>query len=376
MSYSPFRHIGSVLWKHNPIHLTFFLTGRCNLRCPFCFYLSGDRGAKASTQDKSDFRGPFSAQNNSTELSIDEIGKISSSLGKLLWLAFSGGEIFLRNDIIEITKIFYERNKPAIILFPTNGLLTDVINEKIEAILKHCKKSTIVIKLSLEGMEYLHDSIRGMKGSFQKTMQTYSALKELLEAYPNFELGINTVFNSANQDHMDELIEFVSGLRGIKTHTVSLIRGNVSDIELKNIEIGKYLKTINKLSSNLKRKSSSIYRFNGAKLKAAQDILQRSLIYETLEQKKQLIPCYAGRLNLVLTETGDVFPCESFTGKMGNVRDNNYDLMRILRNDEAQKILRSIQDRNCYCTHECYFMTNILFNPFMYPALLREYAGL
>jgi radical SAM protein with 4Fe4S-binding SPASM domain len=310
------------------------------------------------------------------ELSLEEIEKISFSMGKLLWLAFSGGEIFLRNDIVEITKVFYERNKPAIILFPTNGLLTDVINEKIEAILQHCKRSTIVIKLSLEGMEDLHDSIRGMKGSFQKTMQTYSALKELLAAYPNFELGINTVFSSANQDHMDEIIEFVSGLKGIKTHTVSLIRGSVSDTELKNIEAGKYLETINKLSSNLKGKSSSIYRFSGAKLKAAQDILQRSLIYETLKKKKQLIPCYAGRLNLVLTETGDVFPCESFTGEMGNVRDNNYDLMRIARNDETQGILRSIQERNCYCTHECYFMTNILFNPFMYPALLKEYMQL
>ncbi len=350
----------SVFWKRNPIQLTFFLTRRCNLKCPFCFYLSDRKALKESLP----------------ELSIDEIEKISSSMGKLLWLAFSGGEIFLRNDIVEITKIFYERNKPAIILFPTNGLLTDVIHEKIEAILQQCKKSTIVIKLSLEGMEYLHDSIRGMKGSFQKTMQTYNTLKELLEAYPNFELGINTVFSSVNQDHMDKLIDFVSGLKGIKTHTVSLIRGTVSDKELKNIEAGKYHKTINKLSSNLKGKSSSIYRFSGAKLKAAQDILQRSLIYETLEKKKQLIPCYAGRLNLVLTETGDVFPCESFTGKMGNVRGNNYDLMRIARSSEAQKILRSIQDRNCYCTHECYFMTNILFNPFMYPALLREYAGL
>jgi len=360
MSYSPFRHIDSVFWKRNPIQLTFFLTRRCNLKCPFCFYLSDKKALKE----------------NLPELSLDEIEKISSSMGKLLWLAFSGGEIFLRNDIVEITKIFYEKNKPAIILFPTNGLLTDVIHEKIEAVLQHCKRSTTVIKLSLEGLEYLHDSIRGMKGSFQKTMQTYNTLKELLEAYPNFELGINTVFSSANQDHMDELIEFVSGLKGIKTHTVSFIRGTVSDIKLKNIEAGKYLKTINKLSSNLKGKSSGIYRFSGAKLKAAQDILQRSLIYETLEKRKRLIPCYAGRLNLVLTETGDVFPCESFTEKMGNVRGNNYDLMRIARSPEAQKILSSIQDRNCYCTHECYFMTNILFNPFMYPALLREYAGL
>jgi radical SAM protein with 4Fe4S-binding SPASM domain len=309
-------------------------------------------------------------------LSLDEIEKISSSLGKLLWLAFSGGEIFLRSDIVEITKIFYERNRPAIILFPTNGLLADVIKEKIGEILDHCRKSTIVVKLSLEGLEDLHDTVRDMKGSFQKTMQTYRALRELLDIHPHFDLGINTVFSSSNQDHMDELIDFVSGLEGIRTHTVSLIRGTVSDRELKDIDSEKYHKTINRLASNLKQKISGTYNFKGAKLKAAQDILQRRLIYNTLKQKKQLIPCYAGRLNLVLTETGEVYPCESFTMGMGNVRDNNYDIRRILKNDKAQKYLRSIQDKDCYCTHECYFMTNILFNPTIYPALLKEYMQL
>ena len=164
MTYSPFRHIGSVLWKRSPIQLTFFLTRRCNARCPFCFYLS-DRD---------------NSEENLSELSLDEIEKISSSIGRLLLLSFSGGEIFLRDDILEISRVFYERNKPAIILFPTNGLLTDVIREKIEAILKYCNKSTIVVKLSLEGLEYLHDSIRGVKGGFQKTMDTYEALCELL----------------------------------------------------------------------------------------------------------------------------------------------------------------------------------------------------
>lgn len=360
MSYSPFQHISSVLWKYRPIQLTFFLTRRCNARCSFCFYLSTD-----STD----------SEKGTNELSLDEIKKISSSAGRLLWLAFSGGEIFLRTDITEITRIFYERNKPAIILFPTNGLLTDIIKEKIEKILSHCPKSTIVVKLSLEGPEHLHDSIRGAKGSFQKTMQTYTALGELLEKYPNFDLGINTVFCSENQDHMDETIEFVSKMDKVKTHTVSLIRGEVSDEKLKDIDIEKYHKTIKKLESNLKNRISSIYRFRGAKLKAAQDILQRSLIYETVIQKRQLIPCYAGRLNLVLTETGDLYPCESFTPgmKIGNVRQGNFDLNRLLSTARAKEVIHSIQGNKCYCTHECYFMTNILFNPRMYPALLKEY---
>ncbi|MEW6715048.1 MAG: radical SAM protein [Nitrospirota bacterium] len=360
MNYSPFRHVDSILWKRAPIHLTVFLTRRCNAKCRHCFYIH-DRNLPPGDND---------------ELSLDEIESISASMGKLLWLAFSGGEIFLRDDIAEITKIFYRNNKPAIILLPTNGLLTGKISKRIEEILKHCNKSTIAVKLSLDGPERLHDSMRGAEGSFNKTMRTYDALGKLLNKYPNFELGINTVFSSENQDFMDELIEFVNSLENIKTHTVSLIRGDVSDDGLKGVDIKKYLETIQNIESNLKKKRASIYRFRGARIKAAQDIIQRRLIHETMLQRRQLIPCYAGKLNLVITERGDIFPCESFSMKMGNIRESGYDIAKVLKSGNARKVIGSIKEKDCFCTHECYMMTNILFSPSMYPQLLREYLQL
>ncbi len=355
MSHSPFRHIGSVVYKRKPVQLTFFLTGRCNASCPFCFYLSDKKGG-----------------NDKPELSLDEIEKISRSMGTLLWLAFSGGEIFLRKDLVEVAQVFYRNNKPAIMLFPTNGLLTDIIMGNIEKILKYCSESTIALKLSIEGTEDIHDRIRG-KGSFTKTMETYDVLKELPDRYPNFELGVNSVFCSDNQDSMDELISFVNGLDRINTHTVSLIRGDVQDRRLKKIDMDKYKKTIDMLASNLISRRSGTYRFKGAGLKAAQDIVQRKVIYETVTTNKYQIPCYAGKLNLVLTESGDIYPCESFEKKLGNVREHGYDIDNILKSKRAKIIIRSIQDTGCFCTHECYLMTNILFNPLMYPKLIKEY---
>ncbi len=361
--YSPFQHSGSVLWKRRPIHLTFFITRRCNSRCPFCFYL---KNTPPSTGEI----------NNSEELSVDEINKISNSLGSLLWLAFSGGEIYLRDDLVEISRIFYKNNRPVIMLFPTNGLLPELIKDRTEQILDHCKKSVIAVKLSIDGLYESHDRVRNTPGSFDKTMQTYHHLKGFLGKYPNFELGVNTVFCSENQDNMDEIIDFVNGLDGIKTHTISLIRGELSNEDFKNVEYKKYYRAIERLEDNLKNKISSIYRFRGAKLKAAQDILQRRLIYRTAHDKKRLIPCYAGRLNLVLTENGEVFPCEILTSSFGNIKDHDYDIMKVVRSDKAKKIIKSITENRCYCTHECYFMTNILFNPRLYPELAKEYIQL
>ena len=362
MTYSPFRHLDSILWKRKPIQFTFFLTRRCNAKCPFCFYTSKQNEAPSA----------------SSELSIDEIERIAPQLGKLLWLAFSGGEIFLRSDLVEITKLFYKTNKPAIILLPTNGLLQDTIYHNVETILRACPESSIVVKLSLDGPEPVHDELRGVPGSFQKTLKTCSALGRLVDKYPNFELGINTVFCQANQDLVDGVIDLVQTLPHVKTHTVSLIRGEVFREDLKQVDLEKYKKVIDRLEFDLKKRLAAVYGFRGAKLKAAQDILQRRNIYEAAHQSQRTSPCYAGKLNLVLTETGDLYPCEDFSEKMkfGNVREAEYDLQQLLESDRGRKILEFINDKGCHCTHECYFMTNILFNPSNYPALLKEYLQL
>jgi len=309
-------------------------------------------------------------------LSLKEIEQISRSFGDLLWLAFSGGEIFLRDDLVEIARTFYRNNRPSIILLSTNGILSDTIASATEEILKKCPKSTIVVKLSLDGSEELHDAMRGVKGTFRNTIATLDVLGTLKKQYDNLEVGINTLFCSSNQDTMDSILKFVQGLDNINTHTVSLIRGEVKDQNLKIVDIDKYNETVDRMASDLRNKKSDIYTFRGARLKAAQDILQRRLIRETFVQGKRLTPCYAGKLNLVITETGDVYPCESFAHKMGNVRESGYDIRKVLNSQEAGKIIKAIKKNNCFCTHECYMMTNILFNPSHYPALLKEYLRL
>jgi len=362
MTYSPFRHIPSIFWKSRPIQLTFFVTRRCNAKCPFCFYISKKDQAVSAAE----------------ELTLAEIKKIAPQFGKLLWLAFSGGEIFLRSDLVEITKLFYDINKPSIILLPTNGIMLETIYQSVEAILQECPDSSIVVKLSLDGPEQVHDELRGVPGAYQKTLRTCEALGELVEKYPHFELGINTVFCQANQNYIDSVIDLVRTLPQVKTHTVSLVRGEVLREDLKQVDLEKYKKVLERLASDLKDRSAPVYRFRGSKIKAAQDILQRRLIYEAAREIRRTSPCYAGRLNLVLTENGDLYPCEDFSENMrlGNIRENDYDLRRILHSDQAEKVLDFIHDYGCHCTHECYFMTNILFDPRRYPALLKEYIQL
>jgi MoaA/NifB/PqqE/SkfB family radical SAM enzyme len=359
MKYSPFRHLPAVVSRSRPIQLTYFVTRRCNAHCPFCFYL----------------RSTTVHETAGEELTLEEIDRTARSLGNLLWLAFSGGEIHLRQDLPEIARIFYRHNRPAIMLFPTNGMLPEVVREHIEDILKSCDRSVIAVKLSLDGVGPDHDALRNTPGSFERTMQTYELLRGLLRSYPNFELGVNTVFCSENQDAMDGIIDQVKGMTAIGTHTISLARGALRDEWFTAVDLAKYERAVRRLEIDLKSGAAPLYRFAGAGIKAAQDVLQRKLILRIARGTRNIVDCHAGRLNLVLREDGELYPCELREDGFGNVRDHEYAIPGMLRTERAAKVLGSIGRKECRCTHECYMMTNILFTPRWYPALAREFLA-
>ena len=352
--HSPLRFIPAILTKSPPLHLTLFVTRRCNASCPFCFYSAG-----AASKD---------------ELTLEEYSRISESTGRLLWLALSGGEPIMRDDLIDIVKMFYRNNRPSIILLPTNGLMPGRTRVMVEQILTDCPDSTIVVKLSIDGDRELHDMLRGVSGAFDRTRETYELLSPLLREFKNFELGVNTVFCAENQDRMDEIIDLAADMKDIRTHTISLARGETREQSEGDIDLEKYLKASERLASGLREGTQPAYNFRGARLKAAQDIIQRRLIHETSTRNSRRLECYAGRLNLVITETGDLFPCESFLDehKLGNLRENDFDIKGMLKKEGTRHIIERI-GRHCFCTHECYMMTNILFNPKLYPELFREY---
>ena len=84
------------------MNLTLSVSYRCNSRCLTCNVW------KKRVDD----------------LTLDEYKALFAGLGSsLYWATFSGGEPFLRPDLIDIVIACYDRCRPAIINIPTNGLL-------------------------------------------------------------------------------------------------------------------------------------------------------------------------------------------------------------------------------------------------------------
>lgn len=348
-------HLRSLLVKTRPVHLTVFVTRRCNARCPFCFY-ERERDEEGG--------GP--------ELSLEELRGVARSMGRLLWVLFSGGEPFLREDLAAVAQAFHDASRAGFLTLPTNGLLPEAVEETTEAVLRRCPDSVVVVKLSLDGVGEDHDEIRGTPGGFEKALRSYERLAALSRRYPRLELGVNTLFCSRNQWRMDGIVDFVAGLDALRSHTLTMAREGAADRSFTGVDLAQYLRATARLEARWRRRH---HRFAGGGLKAAQDRVQRRLVHDTLRARRRLLPCHAGRLGLVLSERGEVWACEGRRGEpLGNVRVAGLDMGEVLRSERARRVLGEIADGGCHCSHECNLLINLLFNPRTYPRILREWA--
>jgi len=331
-----------------PLHLTFFVTARCNSACRYCFY-------------------PRSAADPSGEMSAAEFERAARSLRtRLLWLLISGGEPFLHPELAEICAAFYRHNRPAYTVLPTNCLLPARIEAATSEVCRSSPDSAVVLKASLDGWGKDHDDLRGVPGNFERFRETVERIGKLKRSPPNLSLGVNTVVLPQNIDRVLEVRQKALALPGVDYHNISLVRTAGIPSEFGAVDPEKYLALSRALREEARKEMSRRGYFPGALIKNAQDLRQREIVYRVLTTGRRQLECFAGRLNLVLTETGDVYPCEPLPVKLGNLRESGYDLRRILSGDRTRECLARIHrgDPVCDgCTNECYLITDILFSP-------------
>jgi MoaA/NifB/PqqE/SkfB family radical SAM enzyme len=340
--YQSFRALGYP--KTLPINVTFSVTYTCNSRCKTCNIW------KKKTQD----------------LSIEEIDKTFQSIGKsVYWVTISGGEPFLRKDIVEICQIIYRNCEPGIINIPTNGLLHQTIPEKVKKIVESCPKTNIVINLSLDNIGLKHDEIRGTPGNWEKAIKTYTALREL--KYPNFELGVHSVISNYSIKDILSTYEYVQSELKPDSFITEIAEERV---ELDNFGIGitppidQYSEVISALSDKLKQK-----KFNRiAKVAQSFRFSYYDLVKQTIRRKTQVIPCFAGFASAQVAPDGDVWTCCIRAEPIGNLRETNYDFKKIWFSDKAENLRKSIKNKECYCPLANASYTNMLMH---FPTLAR-----
>ena len=216
-----------------PTSLIYFITSNCNSNCQGCFYWN-------------------ELNKKQQELTLDEIKKISKSLNKIHYLLISGGEPFLRKDIVEVCEVFINQNNLGGMHLPTNGLIPQKILKKTQELVERNKKLVLHMSLSLEGFEKTNDSLR-CKGSFKKTLKTLSLLNEIKDDYPNFSIALNTVVSNRNYNEIHDFAKFVKDELKLSEHRIFPIRGTLKTKNLKPVSIENWLLLTQKLR-NIKLK--------------------------------------------------------------------------------------------------------------------------
>ncbi|MGD9899907.1 MAG: radical SAM protein [Calditrichaceae bacterium] len=322
-----------------PVNVTISLLYSCNSRCMTC-----------NVYEK--------RVNNFT---VDEYDKTFASLGEApYWFTMSGGEPFLRKDIVEVCKAAYDRCKPGIINIPTNGSLFHIIPERVEQIIRNSPETDIIINLSLDEIGEEHDRIRGYPGNWERAMKTYKELNRLRK-HPNFTLGIHTVISNFNVERFPEIYKEL-----IKMEPDSYI----TEIAEERVELGtmdepitpeheQYFAAIDFLKTEMKKNKL----FGVARIARAFRFEYYEMVKKFLLQQKQIIPCFAGIASCQISPDGDVWPCCIRADSMGNLRENNYDFKKVWNSPASQTIRRSIKNKECACPLANASYTNLLISP-------------
>jgi MoaA/NifB/PqqE/SkfB family radical SAM enzyme len=326
-------HFAGFQMHKNLKHLIVHVTNHCNFRCKHCFI-------------------DFSPKR---DLPLETYQALGQELGKLFWLDIGGGEPFLRKDIVDICASF----QAEVMTIPTNGFLVDRTVEMTRGVRDRIK-GELTIALSIDGLEPTHDRIRE-KGSWEKLWTTFEALKKI----EGVRVKINTVLCKENFDEILPLMELVYARRP-DFHSIILLRGNPIDPSFGLPPISELKKIQEPLFSILGRYDYGHGSFTSRVLRNYHRYLW-NLSLQTIEQRRQIIPCLAGKAHAVVMGNGDVSSCEMLP-PIGNIKDSSW--TEIWQGEALKAQRESIRRKECYCTHNCAMLDSILYRPASYPQLI------
>ena len=85
--------------------------------------------------------------------------------------------------------------------------------------------------------------------------------------------------------------------------------------------------------------------------------------------------CEAGKHLVVLDERGEVFPCETIWESVGNLREHEYQMGKILAGPTYEAFRKKyLGPSACNCTWSCAAMTAVSVTPRRYPQLASDAA--
>ncbi len=276
------------------------------------------------------------------------------------WLSLTGGEPFLREDIVDIVESAdQELDNLFILNIPTNGLETKRTLEAVKDFLK-TDIPHIIVTVSINGPKETHDKIAGVKGSWKNAIKTFKSLKEIENVSKNFKTFFEYTQSDMNKGKFDETFEKIKEKVDIGNddiavtffHTSEHYYGN-NEKEFDREEQLEEVEDIIDIQKNFPKTRAEL-------------INQIFLRLSKSELEENSISCEAMKSSVFIDPFGNVFPCVIDPTRLGNIVEQDYDLRRILEGTDKRMII----DRCEGCWLPCEANQKIMSN---FPFAVKEY---
>ena len=87
------------------------------------------------------------------------------------------------------------------------------------------------------------------------------------------------------------------------------------------------------------------------------------MVKRYLQERRQIIPCYAGVASAQIAPDGDVWFCCIEARPVGNLRETGYDFGSVWFSERARGLRRRVRDGLCSCPLANAGYTNMLMHP-------------
>jgi MoaA/NifB/PqqE/SkfB family radical SAM enzyme len=179
-----------------PIGAVYEATMRCNLHCEFCYVI-----------DFLNIEGEWRQ-----EMTVERLRQAFPDQPGFQ-VSLTGGEIFMRKDIMSVLDLFREKGYSCGYL-TTNG--TIINEERAEALADLAAAGFLRhISVSVDGPGELHDRARGLKGTFERTCAGLRRLQDAARRkHAPLRVSINTTVAQESLEALDAMVD-VAGELGV-----------------------------------------------------------------------------------------------------------------------------------------------------------------
>lgn len=317
-----------------PYKLTFVATYKCQSRCVYCKIWE---------------REPQG------ELTIDEIEAFFKKSNKFSWIDVTGGEVTLRSDYAEIARVITTNCKNLYQLHtPTNGLAPALTEKRVKEILA-LNPRMFVITVSLDGPKEINDRLRGVRGDFDRVIETVRLLKAIRQH--NFKVFVGFTLSAANkgtfQTMMDDVMAEIPEMKPDDFHmNVVHVSGHYYD-NVQTDALAEDLRgDVRNYRAMRQHKFTPIGFLEDQYLRLADQYLKTGITPLT---------CQALAGSVFIDSFGYIYPCSIYSKRMANIRDIGYDLEAYWNTEEVRAARAEIERGECpQCWTPCEAYQSIL----------------